>query len=267
MIPVALTIAGSDSGGGAGIQADLKTFADLGVFGTTAIAAITAQNSQGVRRVDPVPVEGLVAQLAAVFDDVPVAAVKIGMLGSAAHVQATARFLAALAERPPIVLDPVMVASTGHRLLESDAEAALRDELAPLATVVTPNLDEAAVLADTLDREGIVAWAQQQPVAYLLTGGDVVGDEIHDVLVADGAVARQWHHPRQGDKPFHGTGCTTSSAIAAALARGHSLVDAVDRAIAYVQDRIADAIQGSVGQGNPSLIHGRGRHPAWKNDR
>ncbi|MEN0061922.1 MAG: bifunctional hydroxymethylpyrimidine kinase/phosphomethylpyrimidine kinase [Myxococcota bacterium] len=266
MTPLALTIAGSDSGGGAGVQADLKTFADLGVFGTSAITALTAQNSQGVHRVDAVPVEGLVAQIRAVMDDFEVHAVKIGMLGSAAHVSATAAALRSLEERPPIVLDPVMVASTGHRLLEPDAEAALVRELMPLATVVTPNLDEAAVLAGRSTQEALVAWAKAQSVAVLLTGGDVVGDTIHDVLVANGAIARQWNHPRVGNRPFHGTGCTTSSAIAAGLARGQGLVDAIDQAIAYVQDRIADAHRGSVGQGNPSLIHGRGRHPAWANE-
>lgn len=265
-IPLAITIAGSDSGGGAGIQADLKTFADLGVFGTSAIAAITAQNSQGVTRVDPVPVEGLRAQLQAVFDDFDVAAVKIGMLGSTAHVRATAQFLALLDERPPIVLDPVMVASTGHRLLEASAEEALRDELLPLATVVTPNLDEAAVLAGTDDRSAIEAWAAGQSVAVLITGGDVEGDAIHDVLVKNGGVVARWSHPRRGDRPFHGTGCTTSSAIAARLARGRPLVDAVDDAIGYVQGRILDAGRGSVGHGNPSLIHGRGRHPVWSRD-
>ncbi len=263
MIPVALTIAGSDSGGGAGIQADLKTFADLGVFGTTAIAAITAQNSRGVTQVDPVPVGGLVAQLEAVFDDFDVAAVKIGMLGSAEHVATTAAFLAGLESRPPVVLDPVMVASTGHRLLEPAAEDAMRTMLLPVATLVTPNLDEAMVLARTEDREALERWALELPVAALITGGDVVGDTIHDTLVLEGQV-HHWRHPRRGDRPFHGTGCTTSSAIAARLARGAPLLDAVTDGLAYVQERIADAAaHGSVGQGNPSLIHGRGRHPAW----
>lgn len=263
--PIAISIAGSDSGGGAGIQADLKTFADLGVFGTTAIAAITAQNSQGVFRVDPVAVESLVAQLRAVFDDVEVAAIKIGMLGGAEHVRATAGFLGQLSDRPPIVLDPVMVSSTGHRLLARDAEDALQHELLPLATVVTPNLDEAAVFAQSDDPAVIEAWALTQPVATLITGGDVEGNDITDVLVGERAIVRRWSHRRVGDRPFHGTGCTTSSAIAARLAVGRSLVDAVDEAIAYVQDRIADAVRGSVGHGNPSLVHGRGRHPAWAN--
>lgn len=238
--PTALTIAGSDSGGGAGIQADLKTFLDHGVFGMSAIAAITAQNSIGVTRVDPVPVEGLRAQLEAVFADFEVDAVKIGMLGSAAHVRCVADFLGGLGQRPPIVLDPVMVASTGHRLLEPEAERVLVEQLVPLATLVTPNREEHAVLGDDL------------PVPVLITGGDVVGHEIVDVLGE-----RVWRHPRVGDRPFHGTGCTLSSAIAARLARGEDLEDAVDGGIAYVQGRIRAAARlGSVGHGNPSLPHG-----------
>ncbi len=247
----ALTIAGSDSGGGAGIQADLKTFVAHRVFGMTAIAAITAQNSRGVTRVDPVPVEGLRAQLQAVFDDFPVGAVKIGMLGSAAHVACVAAFLSGLSERPPIVLDPVMVASTGHRLLEPEAERVLARELLPLATVCTPNRDEAAVLAEHLGAE--------VPVPLLTTGGDVVGDEVVDRLVRPDGSRREWRHPRQGDRPFHGTGCTLSSAIAARLATGDGLEAAIDGAIGWIQGLIADAVAlGSVGHGNPSLPHGLG---------
>jgi hydroxymethylpyrimidine/phosphomethylpyrimidine kinase len=254
--PTALTIAGSDSGGGAGIQADLKTFLDHGVFGMTAIAAITAQNSRGVRRVDPVPPEGLRAQLEAVFDDFPVGAVKIGMLGSAEHVRVVAAFLGGLAERPPVVLDPVMVASTGHRLLDADAERILRDELLPLATVATPNLDEAAVLAGANGRDAAEAWAARAPTAILVTGGDVQGERIVDALIRGGS-RRTWSHPRVGDRPFHGTGCTLASAVAARLARGEALDDAVDGAIGYVQALIRAASErGSVGRGNPSLPHG-----------
>ena len=256
-IHTALTIAGSDSGGGAGIQADLKTFVDHEVFGMSAVAAITAQNSQGVRRVDPVPVDGLQAQLQSVFDDFRVDAVKIGMLGSPAHVGCVAAFLAKLDPRPPIVLDPVMVASTGHRLLEPAAEQILVEQLLPLATLVTPNLDEAGVLAGMPGREGIFAWAERQSVAILITGGDVVGDEILDVLFRPEHPARRWTHPRRGDKPFHGTGCTLSSAVAARLARGLPLGDSVEGAIGYVQGLIEGVLEhGSVGQGNPSLLHG-----------
>lgn len=254
--PTALTIAGSDSGGGAGIQADLKTFLDHRVFGMSVIAALTAQNSRGVTRVDPVPVEGVLAQLAAVFDDFPIGVVKIGMLGSAAHVRAVAGFLAALPARPPIVLDPVMVASTGHRLLEAEAEWVLCEELLPLATIVTPNLDEAAVLAAG---RPLLEWAHAAPTAVLVTGGDVVGEEIVDRLIEAGAPVREWRHRRVGTRPFHGTGCTLASAIAARLAHGRDLIGAVDGAIGYVQALIRAAEQmGSIGGGNPSLPHGMG---------
>ena len=253
---VALTIAGSDSGGGAGIQADLKTFLDHGVFGTSAISAITAQNSLGVHRVDPVPVDGLVAQIRAVLDDLPVDAIKIGMLGSAEHVAAVVTILTDLDPRPPIVVDPVMVASTGDRLLQPDAEQILARDLLPLATLATPNLDEAAVLAGDPDRSAALAWARRAGVPVLITGGDVAGDTITDVLVGAGP-DRTWRNPRRGTRPFHGTGCTLSSAIAAGLAKGQPLPESVDRAIAYVQGLIAraEATEG-IGQGNPSLPHG-----------
>ncbi|MEQ1503280.1 MAG: bifunctional hydroxymethylpyrimidine kinase/phosphomethylpyrimidine kinase [Myxococcota bacterium] len=254
--PTALTIAGSDSGGGAGIQADLKTFLAHGVFGMSAITAITAQNSRGVRRVDPVPPDGLRAQLEAVFDDFPVGAIKLGMLGSAAHVAVVVEVLSALRDRPPIVVDPVMVASTGHRLLDPDAERIVRDQLIPLATVATPNLDEAAVLAGAPGRDAALRWAAGAGVPVLITGGDVVGHQIVDSLV-DGRTTRSWSQPRLGDRPFHGTGCTLASAIAARLARGEALGDAVDGAITYVRDRIEAAVRmGSIGEGNPSLPHG-----------
>ncbi len=256
-ISSALTIAGSDSGGGAGIQADLKTFLDHGVFGMSALAAVTAQNSRGVYRVDPVPVEGLEAQLHAVFDDFDIGAVKIGMLGSAAHAACVADVLLRQGERPPIVLDPVMVASTGHRLLEPDAERVIIDRLLPLAALLTPNLDELAVLAGTEDRAEARAWAAEQEVPMLITGGDTAGDEILDLLLQPGRPAREWTHPRRGDRPYHGTGCTLSSAVAARLAKGLPLSDAVEGGIGYVQGLI-DAAQehGSVGHGNPSLLHG-----------
>lgn len=254
----ALTVAGSDSGGGAGIQADLKTFIEHRVFGMSAITAITAQNSQGVRRVDPIPPEGLLAQLEAVFDDFPVDVVKIGMLGSAEHVRTVARFLEGLGRaRPPVVLDPVMVASTGHHLLDPDAEEVLVRLLVPLATIVTPNLDEAAVMAGAPGREAAIRWALSAPTAVLITGGDAVDPELVDTLVDAGQPVRQWVHRRIGDRPFHGTGCTLSSAIAARLALGRALPDAVDGAIGYVQTLIREAgANGSVGRGNPSLPHG-----------
>jgi len=254
--PTALTVAGSDSGGGAGIQADLKTFLDHRVFGMSAISAITAQNTRGVTRVDPVPVEGLVAQLQAVFDDLPVGAVKIGMLGTAAHVRAVAEMLGAMAERPPVVLDPVMVSSTGHRLLDEDAELAMQ-QLMQLCDLATPNLPEAAVLAGSDDLQAIHAWAAAQACAVLLTGGDAEGSEVVDTLYRPGWPARAWSAPRLGSGSFHGTGCTLSSAIAARLAHGRELEDAVDGGIGYVQALIREGVKlGSPGGGHPVLPHG-----------
>jgi hydroxymethylpyrimidine kinase/phosphomethylpyrimidine kinase len=261
--PTALTIAGSDSGGGAGIQADLKTFLDHRVFGLSAITAITAQNSRGVRRIDPVSPEGLAAQLEAVFEDFPIDAVKIGMLGTVEHVRVVASFLSALQNRPPVVLDPVMVASTGHRLLDREAEELLERDLLPLATLATPNLDETTVFAGASGREAALTYAASAPCSLLITGGDVVGDEIVDVLVEAGQPVRTWTHRRLGTRSFHGTGCTLASAIAARLAhdrfagRPRPLSEVVDGAITYVQALIRQATElGSIGAGNPSLPHG-----------
>lgn len=253
--PTALTVAGSDSGGGAGIQADLKTFLDHRVFGMSVICAITAQNTRGVTRVDAVPVEGVLAQLDAVFADLPVGAVKIGMLGTADLARAVAGFLRALPQRPPVVLDPVMVATTGARLLDDDAVAVVRDELLPLAALATPNVDEARVLAgsDAFDR--VLAWARSAPCAVLITGGDDVGDDVVDTLVVGGEI-RVFRAPRIPGRSFHGTGCTLSSAVAARLSRGEPLDRAVDGALAYVKRLIGRAVEGSVGGGHPVLPHG-----------
>ncbi|TNE88006.1 MAG: bifunctional hydroxymethylpyrimidine kinase/phosphomethylpyrimidine kinase [Deltaproteobacteria bacterium] len=252
MPAVALTIAGSDSGGGAGIQADLKTFRDHGVFGTSAIAAVTAQNTTGVTRIDAIPVEGLVAQIEAVLSDLPVAAVKIGMLGTAEHVLAVVRCLADV--DVPIVLDPVMVASTGARLLASDAVRAVREELLPLATLVTPNLPEAALLADG----SLVTWTDRCPVPLLVTGGDAGGAVVRDVLYLPGQAPRVFEAARVPvdgpDDGFHGTGCTLSSAIAARLAKGDDLETAVEGGLRYVQALVAGAWR--PGAGHHTLLHG-----------
>ncbi len=232
--PTALTIAGSDSGGGAGIQADLKAFHDHGVFGMSAITAVTAQNLKGVRRIDLVPAAGLVAQLEAVFDDFPIGAIKIGMLGTAAHAAAVADVLERLSPLPPLVVDPVMVATSGDRLLEPDAERVIARRLLPLATISTPNLSEAAVLAGG---EDIVGWALAQERPILITGGDAPGDEVIELLVRDGTTTRL-AHPRIAGGPFHGSGCTLASAIAARLANGEDLDAAVVASIAYVRNQI-----------------------------
>ncbi|PWK92790.1 bifunctional hydroxymethylpyrimidine kinase/phosphomethylpyrimidine kinase [Fulvimonas soli] len=236
--PIALTIAGSDSGGGAGIQADLKTFQALGVHGLSAVAAITSQNTRGVTAVHPVPLKHIRSQIAAVFDDFPVAAVKTGMLGSAAITRLVAREMAA---RKPawLVVDPVMIATSGARLLDADAVAVLVEELIPLADVLTPNLPEAEALlgrpirrpAD-FDRTGEALLALGAR-AVLLKGGHAGGREVVDRYY-DGRGRLELRHPRLPQE-FHGTGCTLASAVAAELARGRAPRSAVRRATAYVR--------------------------------
>ncbi|MDP2311773.1 MAG: bifunctional hydroxymethylpyrimidine kinase/phosphomethylpyrimidine kinase [Pseudomonadota bacterium] len=242
--PTALTIAGSDSGGGAGIQADLKTFLDHRVYGMSVLTAITAQNTRGVSGVWSVPVEGIRAQLEAVFADLPVDVVKIGMLGDIATIEAVANVLAALPTRPPIVLDPVMIAKGGAPLLRADAVAALRARLVPLATLVTPNVPEAEALGDL------------GSATVLYKGGHAEGGEVVDRLVGPG-LSRVWRHPRVHSRNTHGTGCTLASAIAANLAHGRDLPDACDRGIAYVSALLVAAVE-SLGSGHGPLLHGLG---------
>jgi hydroxymethylpyrimidine/phosphomethylpyrimidine kinase len=257
MIPIALTIAGSDSGGGAGIQADLKTFQAFGVFGTSALTAITVQNTRGVAGVHLVPLETVRAQIAAVAADLPPAAVKTGMLGSATLVETVA---AAIRENGlrSYVLDPVMVATSGDRLLDADAEASLREILVPLAAVVTPNLDEAEILAGEEVRdvagmrraaEGLV---RAGAGAALIKGGHLEADLLVDVLY-DGREWREWRRPRIATTSTHGTGCTLSAAITAGLARGRPLVEAVDDALDYVHRAILEAP--GLGGGHGPLNH------------
>ncbi len=254
---IALTIAGSDSGGGAGIQADLKTFHQFGVFGTSVITAITAQNTVGVRAWEPVPVALVTRQLDAVADDLPPAAVKSGMLGSAALVDAVADGIARR-RLPNYVLDPVMVATSGDRLLERDAERLIVRRLVPLAALVTPNLDEAAVLVggnvrgpDDMERAGR-ALVQLGAKAALIKGGHLGGDLVVDVLVADG-IARRFTRPRLETTSTHGTGCTLSAAVAAGLALGRPLERAVEDALDFVHRAIAAAP--GLGQGHGPLNH------------
>lgn len=240
----ALTIAGSDSGGGAGIQADLKTFLDHRVYGMSVVTAITAQNTLGVMGVWPVSPDAVRAQLEAVFADLPVDAVKIGMLGDVPTIGVVADFLAALSSRPPIVLDPVMIAKGGSPLLHADAVSALRERLVPLATVVTPNTPEADVLGDL---DGAIV---------LYKGGHAQGDVVVDRLIGPG-IDREWRHPRIVARNTHGTGCTLASAIAAGLARGLSLPDACDQGIAYVSGLLVASVE-SLGGGHGPLLHGLG---------
>lgn len=242
--PRLLTIAGSDSGGGAGIQADLKTFAAHGGYGMSAITALTAQNTLGVRAVHVAPADFVAAQIDAVFDDLTPDAIKIGMLGGSEVVATVARCLAARGG-VPIVLDPVMIAASGDSLLAPDAVATLRDRLAPLATLLTPNLPEAerlaGVAAVTLDeRRRLARRLGDLGPAVLLKGGHAAGDEIVDLLWCDGGL-HGFRHPRIATRAGHGTGCSLAAAIAARLARGEAMVEACRGAIAWLSEALERA--------------------------
>jgi hydroxymethylpyrimidine/phosphomethylpyrimidine kinase len=258
--PVALTIAGSDSSGGAGIQADLKTFAALGVYGASAITALTAQNTTGVSGIHPVPAEFVTAQIDAVFSDLDVGAVKIGMVAQRASIDAIAAGLKRWSARH-VVLDPVMVATSGDRLLAPDAVAALRTNLIPLATVITPNLPEAAALLDEAVATGEAAIADQGQRllalgcrAVLIKGGHGQGAESIDYLVREqGTIALA--APRLATRNTHGTGCSLSSAVAAGLARGEDLELAVRNAKSWISAAIAAADRFSVGHGHGPIHH------------
>lgn len=251
--PIALTIAGSDSGGGAGIQADLKTFHAFGVFGTSAVTAITAQNTRGVTAVHPVPLEVVRAQIDAVVEDLRPAGVKSGMLATAELVEAVA---GALRDHglENYVLDPVMVAATGARLLDEDAVGAVGELLVPLAAVVTPNLDEARILTglpvedEEGQKEAARTLVEMGAGAALVKGGHGDGAEVADVLW-DGRDERVWRRPRIETRHTHGSGCTLAAGIAADLARGSSTAAAVDRALAFVAEAIRTAPALGGGQG------------------
>ncbi len=244
-IPVCLTIAGSDSGGGAGIQADLKAFARAGVHGTTAITAITAQNTVAVTRVEPVSSEMIVAQVEAVADDLGVDAVKIGMLGSAESAAAVARALDRLEPGTPVVVDPVMVAESGGRLLDEDAESALRDLILPRATVATPNVPEARALtglgADAGPEELVRAVHALGPAVVVLTGGH--REEATD-LVFDGERLTAIPGERHPDGAAHGSGCTHAATLAAQLALGRSPLEAARIAREVAGDAVRDGLRG-----------------------
>jgi hydroxymethylpyrimidine/phosphomethylpyrimidine kinase len=262
MTAIALTIAGSDSSGGAGIQADLKTFAALGVYGASAITALTAQNTRGVTGIHDVPPDFIAAQIDAVFDDLDVGAVKIGMLSQPATIAVVAQSLRRHKAKN-IVLDPVMVATSGAKLISDNAIDALRRELIPLALVVTPNLPEAAVLtgAAIARNEDEMAIQARELLRHgaanvLIKGGHAAGAESVDLLIGPelGAGVRL-AAPRIATQSTHGSGCTLSSAIAAGLAKGLDLVEAVRAAKAYVTAAIAKADTLKVGQGHGPLHH------------
>jgi len=268
MARIALTIAGSDSGGGAGIQADLKAFSALGVFGASVLTAVTAQNTRAVTAVHVIPEKVISAQIEAVLSDLDVGAIKIGMLATRSIIETVAVALADFAG--PVVLDPVMVAKSGDPLLAEDAAATLRDLLLPRATVLTPNLPEAARLlgeAEAPDpaimkRQG-AALAAMGAKAVLMKGGHGRTDICTDLLVGTDGPMAEFTAPRIATRNTHGTGCTLSSAIAAGLAKGLSVTQAVSEAHGYLQAAIRAADALCVGQG-----HGHGPvhhfHAFWE---
>lgn len=256
-----LTIAGSDSGGGAGIQADLKTFAALGCYGMSAITALTAQNTRGVTAIHGVPPDFIGAQIDAVMDDIGAQAVKIGMLHAPDVVHAVAAGIARHGMRN-VVLDPVMVSATGARLIEPEATQALVRELFPRAVVITPNVDEAELLLGRSVRHVDDLPAAARALldlgarAVLLKGGHLAGDTVRDLLLMPGQPPLAMQDARIHTTNLHGAGCTLSSAIAAYLARGADLTQAVQGARDYVRAALASGATVRTGQGVGPLDHG-----------
>ncbi len=257
---IALTIAGSDPSGGAGIQDDLKTFAAFGVYGASVITALTAQNTRGVTGVHAVPVDVIAQQFEAVLGDLKVAAMKTGMLGDVETVRSVARLLSRY-DHIPSVIDPVMVATSGDVLLNPAAIGAVRTELIPRALVITPNIYEAAMLLETAPAVTVDEMRAQALVllnfgcqSVLLKGGHGEGADAIDVLVTRSGV-RSFARPRIATRNTHGTGCTLSAAIAAGLAEGHTLGDAVETAKAYVWSALQSAIHYHIGDGSGPVDH------------
>lgn len=256
-----LVIAGSDSGGGAGIQADIKAITAMGAFAATAITALTAQNTRGVHGVFPIDPDFVVQQMRVVLSDIGADCIKIGMLSSTTIIEAVASELAESAPGIPVVLDPVMVAKGGATLLESDARQAVVRHLLPHASLVTPNAPEATALTGTLvtgiddQRAAAVALRDLGAEAALLKGGHLDGDQVTDLLLT-GAGETVWQSPRIATRHTHGTGCTLASAIAAGIAQGMELPAAVSRARDYVQAAIAAAPGYGAG-------HGPMDHAVW----
>lgn len=268
MTAIALTIAGSDSGGGAGIQADLKTFSAMGVFGTSALAALTAQNTQGVSAIHEVPADFVVAQIDAVLSDMKVGAIKIGMLASVEIIEAVAECLKRHLDIP-VVLDPVMVAESGDPLIHDEAVAALKDALFPLSTLVTPNLHEAARLlgaSTAIDRDQMEKQATDLLAygarAVLVKGGHSVGQDAADVYVEANSSPVWLEAEFIETRNTHGTGCSLSSAIASGLAGGQSLSEAVSSAKVWLTRAIARADELQIGKGAGPVHH---FHEFWSN--
>jgi hydroxymethylpyrimidine/phosphomethylpyrimidine kinase len=258
-VRIALTIAGSDSGGGAGIQADLKTFHQFGAFGTSVICAVTAQNTRGVRAWQALPVTLVSQQIDALAEDLPPDGVKTGMLGTGELVEAVAWGIQRRSF-PQYVLDPVMVATSGDRLLEREAEQVIARRLVPLAALVTPNVPEAAILVEDEIRSpedmerAARSLVKMGAAAALVKGGHLGGSEVLDVLITgDGDVVRRFRSPRIRTSSTHGTGCTLSAAATAGLALGRSLPRAVEDALDFVHRALESAP--GLGGGHGPLNH------------
>lgn len=260
-----LIIAGSDSGGGAGIQADIKTVTALGGYAATAISALTAQNTLEVRSILPVPPQFVAEQMQVVLEDIGADALKTGMLHDAPVIVAVAETLARSAGGVPLVVDPVMVAESGARLLEASAVTALTEQLIPLARVITPNLPEAEVLLGEAiasveaAREAARRLRQRFGCAVLLKGGHLSGETITDILLEASGAEHLFEAPRLAGGNTHGTGCTLASAVAAGLAQGLALPAAVERGRAYLRAAIASAP--GLGRGHGPVNHGHTVRP------
>lgn len=256
-----LTIAGSDSGGGAGIQADLKTFSACGCFGMSAITALTAQNTLGVTAIHPVPVPFLEAQIRAVLDDIGVDAIKIGMLHSPEVIESVARLLK-MYDCRRVVLDPVMVATSGDSLVTGDAIEAMKEYLFPAVSLITPNIPEAQLLlgrsirnTDEL-RSGARDLVDNHKVAVLLKAGHLTGQEVQDVLItAPGGEEHVYTNTRLVTRNTHGTGCTLSSAVAAYWGKGLEIAEAVGEAERYLHQAIVAGVQYTIGMGHGPVHH------------
>jgi len=261
-----LTIAGSDSGGGAGIQADLKTFSACGCYGMSAITALTAQNTCGVTAIHPVPVAFLEAQIRAVFDDIGVDAIKIGMLHSVEVIDCVAGLLKEY-DCHRVVLDPVMVATSGDKLIQDDAVQAMQEVLFPVVGLITPNIPEAELLLgrtienDQQLRDACRDLAFAHATAVLLKAGHLTGEDLQDVLFAPGSTEHVYTSKRQNTRNTHGTGCTLSSAIAAFWGSGLELTEAVDRAEAYLRQAIKAGAKYVLGAGHGPVHH---FHAIWR---
>jgi hydroxymethylpyrimidine/phosphomethylpyrimidine kinase len=270
MIAQALTIAGSDSSGGAGIQADLKTFSALGVYGASVITSLTAQNTKGVQSVFPAPREIVKAQLESVLSDLNIKAIKTGMLANDALIKAVVEGLKAHTAIP-LIVDPVMVSQSGHNLLEKDAIVVMREKLLPLASLLTPNLHEAAKLTESPMAQSENEMALQGRIllslgakAVLVKGGHAEGTESVDIFVDKKGVKR-FTAPRVATKNTHGTGCALSSAIAAFIAQGLPLNEAIAKAKIWLSAAIAAADELNIGRGEGPVHHFHALWPKLEN--